>query len=95
MRQSMRGRTPIGPVREPPWWKEMLGVRPKWEWALAAVGLLFFLGYAYEEDAPWKAGGLAVTAVVATLVDTWLKWRRETAGQRESMLGLRDSEGNG
>ena len=92
------GRTPDGPARDQPWWKEwwkeMLGIGTKREWILVGVGLLLFLGYTYEQGGPWKAVWVAITTVAGLLIGAWLKRSRERQAldERRPVLGPTDSK---
>ena len=88
------GRTPDGPARDQPWWKEMLGIGTKREWILVGVLVLFFCGLTYEQEGPRKAVWAATTSVVALLIGAWWKKRQELKAEEEArpVLGLGDSE---
>ena len=94
VQRNMMGRTPDAPARDQPWWKEILGIGTKREWILVGVGLLFFLGYAYEQGGPWKAGWVAITTAAGMLIGGWLKRSRERQAEdeRKPVLGIPDSK---
>ena len=93
VRQSMSERTSGGPVREQPWWKEILGIGTKREWMLSVVVVLFLVGRTYEQDGPWPAVWAALLMVGGLLIGARMKRReREAEGPQKPVLGLRDSE---
>ena len=90
----MIGRSPDALARDQPRWKEWLGIGTKREWLLVGVGLLFFLGYTYEQDGPSKAVWVAITTVAGMLIGAWLKRSRERRAEdeRKPVLGFPDSK---
>ena len=89
--QDLASRSPDGRVRQPPWWKEWLGIGTKREWVIVGVGYLFFIGYTFEQDGLWKAAWVAATTAAGLLFAAWWKKRREAEERRGPVLGLRDS----